>query len=281
MVCSMLYLMNRGAVFESCTQRLKGAMNSGALMKPSLVVSIIWNSCCRSLSSMSITRRRLWNSWSLRAPSTSSSKLIFPLPRRSIRSKTACKNFRSFSSSNSSSSAKLRISLWRASANVSTTTATIRFSTPKTRVSSDPTKITAVAGYFSMTGTAMSPQPSPAMTVLKSRRFASMTDCVARRHWGQSWKTPDSVFKSCTRGFTTSTMNMAHTVIMRKQKTKDQAKALKHVAIMVTSFCSSRSARVFRSKRINRTIRANRKTRSTPIRRTMSSSSTVLKIKST
>lgn len=31
---SMLYLMKRGAVLESCTQRLKGAMNSAASMEP-------------------------------------------------------------------------------------------------------------------------------------------------------------------------------------------------------------------------------------------------------
>ena len=42
--------------------------------------------------------------------------------------------------------------------------ATMRFSTPKTSVSSEPTKINAVPGYASMTGTAMVPQLSPAIT---------------------------------------------------------------------------------------------------------------------
>ena len=43
--------------------------------------------------------------------------------------------------------------------------ATMRFSTPKTSVSSEPTKINAVPGYASMTGTAMVPQLSPAITL--------------------------------------------------------------------------------------------------------------------
>ena len=43
--------------------------------------------------------------------------------------------------------------------------ATMRLSTPKTSVSSEPTKINAVPGYASMTGTAMSPQLSPAITL--------------------------------------------------------------------------------------------------------------------
>ena len=47
--------------------------------------------------------------------------------------------------------------LWRG-------TATIRLSTPKTRVKRLPMKIIAVAGYWLITGTAISPQLSPAMT---------------------------------------------------------------------------------------------------------------------
>lgn len=40
-VLSMLYLMNRGAVFESWTHLVIGAMNWDAPMEPSPVVSII------------------------------------------------------------------------------------------------------------------------------------------------------------------------------------------------------------------------------------------------
>ena len=52
---------------------------------------------------------------------------------------------------------------------------------------------------FSITGTAILPQLSPAMTVLKSSRFASITDDVARRHCGQSKKGDSSVASSACK----------------------------------------------------------------------------------
>ena len=86
-----------------------------------------------------------------------------------------------------------------------------------------------MSGRARMTGTAMSPQLSPAMTVLKSSKLACMTEATAVLHEAQSSK-----FISWTIGCTISTISMAQTVIIPKQKTKDQSKALRHVAIIVT-----------------------------------------------
>mmetsp|Transcript_40859 Transcript_40859/g.88520 ORF Transcript_40859/g.88520 Transcript_40859/m.88520 type:complete len:249 (-) Transcript_40859:360-1106(-) len=183
-----------------------------------------------------------------------------------MRLNTPSRNLLSASMSCSISSAKFKMSLSLASANVSTTTATMRFNTPKTKVRRLPTKIMAVAGYASMTGTAMVPQESPAMTVLKRRRFASMTEEVARRHCGHSWKTSGSLrCISLISGKMISTMSMAQMVMTTKQKMKDHAKAFKQVDIMVTNFCSSRNARVFLKSCSKRMTRAKRNKRRIPI----------------
>mmetsp|Transcript_54067 Transcript_54067/g.126949 ORF Transcript_54067/g.126949 Transcript_54067/m.126949 type:complete len:279 (+) Transcript_54067:780-1616(+) len=254
----MLYLMKRGAVLESCTQRLRGQMKSEASIEPDPFTSIIWKSCSRSTSSISITRRRLWNSGSLRAPSISSSNVTRPLPSLSMRWNSFCRNFVSFSKSSSSSSARLSMSCWRASAKVSTTTATMRLSTPKTKVRREPIKMTAVSGCLKMMGVAIFPQPSPAMTVWKRSRFAWSTEEVEtlQKPLLQSSKTP-SLSICSTMGFTTSTINMAQTVITTKQKRNDHNSVLRQVDIMVTSLYSSRRARIFRSNRISRKILAS------------------------
>ena len=64
--------------------------------------------------------------------------------------------------------------------------ATIMLRTPKTTVIKLPQKITAVAGLYSMTGTATWPQLSPAMTVLNNNRLALITEDVADKHSLQS-----------------------------------------------------------------------------------------------
>lgn len=94
-----------------------------------------------------------------------------------------------------------------------------------------------------MTGTAMRPQLSPAMTVLKSQRFAFITEDAALRQCSQSSNMPSVRWSSWINGWTISTSSMAQIVMITKQKTKDQQSAFKQVDIMVTNLGS----RVFKS----------------------------------
>mmetsp|Transcript_110384 Transcript_110384/g.263075 ORF Transcript_110384/g.263075 Transcript_110384/m.263075 type:complete len:308 (+) Transcript_110384:213-1136(+) len=255
--------MKRGAVFESRTQRLNGAMNSAASIAPEPSASIISNICWRSTSSMSITRRRLWNSASFLAPSIKFCNVSSPVPLSSKRSKIFCKYFRSFLRLCSNSAAKFTTSFSRTSAKVSTTTATMSCSTPKTRVRREPTKMMAVAGWSCMTGIAIRPQLSPATTVLNSNRLAFMTEDAACKH--SRPQSPKTFVRSCTswmRGWTISTINMAHIVITTNPNRKLQTKVFRHVANMVTSFCSSFNERVFLKNCMRRIILARRSGRS-------------------
>mmetsp|Transcript_32765 Transcript_32765/g.45770 ORF Transcript_32765/g.45770 Transcript_32765/m.45770 type:complete len:228 (-) Transcript_32765:413-1096(-) len=207
---------------------------------------------------MSMTLRRLWNSGSRPAPAMSSSKQSSPSLFASILSKSFCRYFLSSSSSYSSSSARFTISRSRASANMSMTTATIKFSTPKTNVKSDRTNMIAVSGCFKISGTAMRPQLSPAITVWNSSRFARITEEVASKHRSpQLAKSGLSFISGCS----ISTINIAHRVMITKHRRNDQSKALKQVVIMVASFCSSFKERLFRSSRISLLMRTKRRAR--------------------
>mmetsp|Transcript_4301 Transcript_4301/g.10338 ORF Transcript_4301/g.10338 Transcript_4301/m.10338 type:complete len:231 (-) Transcript_4301:412-1104(-) len=163
------------------------------------------------------------------------------------------------------SSARFKTSRCLDSAKLSTTTATMRFSTPNTRVNKDPMKMMAVAGYCWMTGTATSPQLSPAITVLKSKRLACITEEVASRHHSQSAKRPCCWLRCKTSGYIHSTMSIAQMVMTMKQNTKDHSSALKHVAAIRTNFWSSRKVLVLRKSRVNRKIRISRKAREMPM----------------
>mmetsp|Transcript_19922 Transcript_19922/g.46664 ORF Transcript_19922/g.46664 Transcript_19922/m.46664 type:complete len:202 (-) Transcript_19922:741-1346(-) len=182
----------------------------------------------------------------------------------SRRSKIFCRIFLSISRLWSSSCAKFSTSLSLTSAKVSTTTATIRFKTPKTSVKEEPTNMRNVSGCRLITGTAISPQLSPAMTVLNRSRLAPITDSVACKQSAQSANTSSVRYISLTCGWTISTIIMAQIVIITKQNRKDHARAFIHVVSMMTNFCNSLRERLFRSRFINRTIRAKRNTRSVP-----------------
>mmetsp|Transcript_117953 Transcript_117953/g.279993 ORF Transcript_117953/g.279993 Transcript_117953/m.279993 type:complete len:238 (-) Transcript_117953:298-1011(-) len=141
---------------------------------------------------------------------------------------------------------------------MSMTTATIKFNTPKTNVKSERTKMMAVSGCFKISGTAMRPQLSPAITVWNSSRFARITEDVASKQRSpQLAKSGLSFISGCS----ISTINMAHRVMITKQRRNDQSKALKHVVIMVASFCSSFKERLFRSSRISLLMRTKRRAR--------------------
>mmetsp|Transcript_54068 Transcript_54068/g.97397 ORF Transcript_54068/g.97397 Transcript_54068/m.97397 type:complete len:263 (-) Transcript_54068:798-1586(-) len=259
-----LYLTNRVAVLESCSQRLKAFLNSSGLMEPPPSWSSISKSCIRSSSSMSITRNRLWNSGTVRAPCSSSSRLSSPLLSSSIFPKILVRIFKSCSCSISMSIARAMTSLSRCSAKVSTTTATTRFSTPKTRVREEPTKIMAVQGCASMTGTATRPQLSPAMTVLNKVRFACITVANARSHVGQFSLQSPSAASFATMGCSSSTAAMAQTVMMTKQNRKDQQSVLKQLAVIRHSLRSSFSQTNLRNKRMRRIIRISLRSLSRP-----------------
>ena len=62
----------------------------------------------------------------------------------------------------------------------------MRFNTPKTMVKYAPTKISAVEGCASITGTAISPQLSPAITVLAEVRRRAVGD--TRRGGAGGWE---------------------------------------------------------------------------------------------
>mmetsp|Transcript_24565 Transcript_24565/g.55580 ORF Transcript_24565/g.55580 Transcript_24565/m.55580 type:complete len:225 (-) Transcript_24565:512-1186(-) len=211
---------------------------------------------------MSKTRSQWRNSATLFAPSCNSSQVIAPLLSSSIFSNIFPRTFFSWTSSQSISFALLIMSLDLISAKVSTITATIRFSTPKTSVSKAPVKIMLVHGCNSMTGIATLPQLSPAMMVWNSVMFAWKTlenDLEQRLQSPQpSWSSI-----SCTLGLMSSTARTAQTVMTRTKRRKDQKSVLKQLPIIWISFLSSlsmekrqmiRRSRKMRHKRITRTV---------------------------
>mmetsp|Transcript_16098 Transcript_16098/g.35316 ORF Transcript_16098/g.35316 Transcript_16098/m.35316 type:complete len:205 (-) Transcript_16098:748-1362(-) len=168
--------------------------------------------------------------------------------------------FCSFSSA-SRSDARAKMSFSRFSAKVSTITATIRFKTPNTRVSSAPTKTTAVRGSSSITGIAILPQLSPATTVWKIVMLACQTEEKDRLHRSQDSQSPPLSAISCTTGLMISTAMMAHIVIKSINSRKDQNRVLKQLPIICSSRLSSlrmvkrRITRASLSKRHRRTTR--------------------------
>mmetsp|Transcript_44934 Transcript_44934/g.121043 ORF Transcript_44934/g.121043 Transcript_44934/m.121043 type:complete len:285 (+) Transcript_44934:712-1566(+) len=194
-------LTNLKAVFDSVVlKRYMASMNSCASISPELSLSMIWKSCSKSAESISITRSRCRNSATLRAPALRSSKETTPSMSVSILVKILKRSSFSFLSSYSISTPRLSMSFSLSSAAVSTTTAVTRLSTPNTRVSREPMKMTAVQGWCSMIGMAILPQLSPAMTVWKSVIFAWVTEAKDRRHLSQSAHWPWLSASSMTKG---------------------------------------------------------------------------------
>mmetsp|Transcript_53454 Transcript_53454/g.173928 ORF Transcript_53454/g.173928 Transcript_53454/m.173928 type:complete len:201 (+) Transcript_53454:427-1029(+) len=140
-------LTNLVAVLDSVFLiRNMASMNSSRSISPLLSTSTIWNNCLKSPLSMSMTRNQFLNSRTFLAPSSNSSKLREPLPSSSIFWKMLASVDFSSTSLLAIVSARLATSFSRASAKLSTMTATMRFSTPKTSVMRAPIKTMAVSG---------------------------------------------------------------------------------------------------------------------------------------
>mmetsp|Transcript_32689 Transcript_32689/g.97262 ORF Transcript_32689/g.97262 Transcript_32689/m.97262 type:complete len:211 (+) Transcript_32689:881-1513(+) len=120
--------------------------NSSLSISPLPSWSHISKSMRRSAASMSKTRSQWRNSTILRAPSFNSSYETPPLASLSIFWNIWLHISFSLRSSDSISLPRLTMSFSRTSAKVSTTTAVVRFRTPKTSVSRDPRKMIPVQG---------------------------------------------------------------------------------------------------------------------------------------
>ena len=101
-------------------------LNSSGSMVPPPSRSSIRKSCCKSFWSISMTRKRFWNSRTLIAPSRSSSKVKVPSLLASILRNIRSKSRRSSSASSSISMAMVVTSRIRCSAKVSTTTSSCK-----------------------------------------------------------------------------------------------------------------------------------------------------------
>mmetsp|Transcript_55441 Transcript_55441/g.121333 ORF Transcript_55441/g.121333 Transcript_55441/m.121333 type:complete len:206 (-) Transcript_55441:458-1075(-) len=154
----------------------------------------------------------------------------------------------------------LLTSLVRCSANWSTTTATIRFSTPKTIESWEPQKMNAAKGLRSINGTATLPQESIATTVLKRRRLAFMTLLKDRSQKLQSCHTP-SATSTFISMWSISTANIDQAAMQMKQKRNDQNKVLKQLVAINSNFRSSFSIANLRKSRSSLRMRTTRRMR--------------------
>mmetsp|Transcript_63741 Transcript_63741/g.177269 ORF Transcript_63741/g.177269 Transcript_63741/m.177269 type:complete len:204 (+) Transcript_63741:935-1546(+) len=130
------------------------------------------------------------------------------------------------------------MSLERASAKVSTITATMRLSTPKTSIIMAEVNTMPVHGCASMIGIAIKPQLSPATIVCQSVIDASKTDEKERAHRSQSDHSPRST-NSATYSLNTSTVIIAQMLIISSKRRKDQNSVLKQLPIIWISFLSS------------------------------------------
>eukprot|EP00438_Fugacium_kawagutii_P008808 Skav212801 [mRNA] locus=scaffold1633:122300:134194:+ [translate_table: standard] len=155
----------------------------------------------------------------------------------------------------------------------------IKFNTPNTKVKWLPMNITPVAGWSLITGTAMVPQLSPAMTVLNRSRLAFITEFVELMHSGQSGKYPSP--NSSIIGYTNSTMSIAQKLITPKQMREDHSRAFMQVAIIVSNLRSSLRDELLRRIRVRRRIRATLSNRRIPMRPKNSVSPTAWRIVST
>mmetsp|Transcript_123811 Transcript_123811/g.336239 ORF Transcript_123811/g.336239 Transcript_123811/m.336239 type:complete len:272 (+) Transcript_123811:644-1459(+) len=246
-------------------------------MTPELSSSIMLKSCCRSRRPTSMTRSLCLNSGTASAPRRRSAKVTQPVSPWSILRKMRSRASLSLASSCASSRDRSFRSFSLASANVSTTTATMRFSMPKMSVQSAPTKTTAVHGCVSMRGTATSPQLSEATMIWKRVRFARMTEAKERPQLWQSGHAP-WLCSSATSGCSSTTATLAHMVMTRSVRQNDQNSVWRQLANIWISFLSclkklslSNVCRNLSSLLTRRTRNTLASSRPDPIRRTAAS----------
>mmetsp|Transcript_90497 Transcript_90497/g.260870 ORF Transcript_90497/g.260870 Transcript_90497/m.260870 type:complete len:419 (+) Transcript_90497:542-1798(+) len=197
------------------------SMNSFGSISPLPSVSTISNKRRKSPRSMSRTRSQCRNSATRSAAASNSSYDNAPLSSSSILANNLLNTRFSDRSCCSMSAALVVTSFSRASAKVSTMTATTKLSTPQTKVINAPTKMVAVHGCASITGTAIMPQESPAMIVLKNVMFAMNTEENARLQRSQFDQTP-LPDNSWMMGLISSTATAAQKVITKARRKNDQ-----------------------------------------------------------
>mmetsp|Transcript_56333 Transcript_56333/g.163395 ORF Transcript_56333/g.163395 Transcript_56333/m.163395 type:complete len:368 (+) Transcript_56333:270-1373(+) len=205
--------------------------NSLGSISPLPFESIIKNKRRKSRLSRSRTRSQCRNSGTRPTAACNSSSDSAPLPSTSILLNNLPKTHFSCLSCCSKSVALVVTSFSRASAKVSTITATTRLSTPQTKDMSAPTKTRELHGYASMIGTASLPHESPATTVWKNVMFAMNTEENDRRQRSQSGQAPRS-YNSWTKGLMSSTASTAQAVMMNRRRKKDQNKVFTHPLII-------------------------------------------------